>query len=99
MQVFLGTLLSLMPVLWTWVTAGQASKGSWGPFCHMLFFRKKVVKDRQMKKIPQKKNLASEGPPIQKEKAPKQKNEEIENTTLQSIKVQRALTPMILGEG
>lgn len=49
-QIFLGTPLSLKPILWSWVTEGQASKGPWGPFCHMLFFRKKVVKDRQIKK-------------------------------------------------
>ena len=67
--MFLGALLSLEAVLLSWVTEGQASKGPWGHFCHMLFFRKKVVKDRQMKKIPQKKNLASEGPPIEKEMA------------------------------
>lgn len=41
------------------VTEGQVSVGAWYPFCHMLLVRKKVGKDRQMKKVPHK-DLASD---------------------------------------
>lgn len=67
--MLLGTLPSVKSVSWSWATEGEASKGPWGACCHMLLFRKMVVKDRQIadKKIPQKKKLASEVPAIEKE--------------------------------